>query len=147
MTLVGLALLLAAVTGLAGSAGCAQAGEGDQVTLRKDPQLSEQLQQVQQGGEPRLLRDMTGGDWDRVHIFPEPVSREYVERAVGTSIEMGSFFSTRGHILVFMKDGQVQRAIYTTPNNLIPGEYGPRVSIRSRPEPGSAKLDVVDNAT
>ncbi|MDG4765241.1 hypothetical protein O7632_14215 [Solwaraspora sp. WMMD406] len=140
IAVVGLILLLA----LASLGGCQRTGEDDAVTLQKDTQLSEQIQQIQQGGEPRLLRDLTGGDWDTVHVFHEPVSREYVEETVGASIDMGSFFSTRGHILIFLKDGQVQRAIYTTPNNLIAGQYGPQVRLQSRAEPGSTKLDLIE---
>jgi len=124
--------------------GCGQTGEDDPVALQKDVRLSERIQQVQQGGEPALLRDLTGGDWDQVHIFHEPVSREYVERAVGVPIEMGAFFSTRGHIMVFMKDGQVQRAVYTTPNNLAAGEYSARLRLQPRSVPGSTKLELVD---
>jgi hypothetical protein len=137
---VGLVLLLALTT----LGGCTPNGEDNAVTLQKDTQLSEQIQQIQLGGEPQLLRDLTGGDWDTVHVFHEPVSREYVEEMVGAPIEMGSFFATRGHILVFVKDGQVQRAIYTTPNNLIPGKYSSQVRLQPRPEPGSVKLDLVD---
>jgi len=84
------------------------------------------------------------GDWDTVHIFPDPVSRDYVEEVVGDRIDMGHFSSSRGHILVFMRKGEVQQAVFTVPNNLVEGRYSDKVVLRTREQPGSAVLDVID---
>lgn len=114
------------------------------VPVQEDAVLSAKIQDLQRTGGSARLRDLTGGDWDTVHIFPDPVSRDYVEEKVGAPIDMGHFSSSKGHILVFMKDGRVQRAAFTVPNNLVEGRYSDKVVLRTREQPGSAVLEVVD---
>lgn len=78
-----------------------------------------------------------------MHIFPDPVSREYVEKRVGARIDMGHFSSGKGHVLVFTKDGQVRAAVFTVPDNLVEGRYSDKVVLRTRELPGSAVLEVI----
>ncbi|MGK8522356.1 hypothetical protein ACRS6B_12730 [Nocardia asteroides] len=47
-----------------------------------------------------LLRDLTGGDWDRVYVVTAD-TRAKVEAFVGASVEMEPIFTERGRILVF----------------------------------------------
>jgi hypothetical protein len=55
---------------------------------------------------------------------------------------MGEFWYGASHILVFMRDGKVQRAVSTWPANLAEGYYGSWVILRGRP--GWATLEVVE---
>ncbi|RSM75866.1 hypothetical protein DMH04_37695 [Kibdelosporangium aridum] len=99
--------------------------------LTKDENLSKQLADLRQKGGSVLLRDLTGGDWDKVYISPEPASRDLVEKEVGAKVDMEDVFIQRGNILVFMKDGAVQRATFITPNLLRDGTYGADVKLEA----------------
>jgi hypothetical protein len=115
------------------------------IPLQEDTSLSSKIQRLQREGGSAKLKDLTGGDWDRVIIFSEPVTREYVEEKVGAQIDMGQFFATKGQILVFSKGGEVQRAIFTVPNNLIDGDYSGNLRISTRQPPGSPILHLSDS--
>ncbi len=131
---------LLAALGMTLLAAC-RAHEG--VPVHEDAELSAKIQQVQLNGGSVRLRDLTGGDWDTVFIFPDPVSRRLVEQTIGAPIDMGHVASG-GHVLVFTKAGLVQRATFTMPDNLIHGTFSDRVLLRARPEPGSTVLEVVE---
>ncbi|MFC0112991.1 hypothetical protein [Kibdelosporangium aridum] len=99
--------------------------------MTEDVNLSKQLADLRQNGGSVLLRDLTGGDWDKVYISPEPVSRDLVEKEVGAKVDMEDVFMQRGNILVFMKDSSVQRATFITPNLLRDGTYGADVKLEA----------------
>lgn len=108
--------------------------------MTEDEQLSAGLRELRQNGGEVLLSDLAGGDWDTVYISPEPVSRNFVEKQVGVPVPMEDEFTQRGHVLVFLKDGAVQRATFTTPNLLRDGTYAAPVRLRARGYP--ALIDV-----
>ncbi len=109
--------------------------------LTEDEKLSAQLEQLWEQGGSVLFRDLTGGDWDRVYISPEPVSREFVEKQVGAPVPMQDVFTQRGNVLVFLKDDAVRRATFITPNLLRDGMYGPGVRLRAPGYPGLIDLE------
>lgn len=110
--------------------------------MTEDEQLSAQLRDLRQNGGSVLFRELTGGDWDKVYISPEPVSRDFVEKQVGAPVEMEEEFTQRGHVLVFMKDDEVQRATYVSPNLLRDGTYDATLRLEARGYP--ALLDLVE---
>ncbi len=114
----------------------------DGIPLREDAELSAKIQHVQDSGGSARLKDLTGGDWDTVHIFVEDVTREWVEEDVGAPIDMGDISPGNSQILVFMKDGRPQRAVWTFPNNLREGRYTDRLVLHA--VPGTVWLDIVD---
>ncbi len=64
-TLAGPALIAVALL----VSGCGSDG----IPLREEPQLLARAQQViRDGGGPVLFRELAGGDWDRVQVFPGP---------------------------------------------------------------------------
>jgi hypothetical protein len=135
-------LTLVVLAGLLGAA-CGDDSDGG-VSLQEDTQLSAQLTQLQRTGGSAPLRELTGGDWSRVHVFHEPVSRDFVERTVGSRIDMPDTFTVRnGQILVFTDGGQVRRAVYTGPPRLFDGEYGTGATV-SADQPGAALLRLTD---
>lgn len=109
--------------------------------MTEDEQLSARLQELRQDGGSVLLQDLTGGDWDEVYISPEPVSRNFVEKQVGGSVDMEDEFIQRGNVLVFLKDDTVQRATYITPNLLRDGRYDATVRLEAKGYP--SLIDVV----
>jgi hypothetical protein len=124
---------------------CGGRGGDEAVELREDAALSERIRQVQREGGSALLRERVEGDWDTVHVFPDPVSQDFVERRVGAPVDMLEFFAIKGQVLVFLRAGEVWRAVYTTPNNLVEGEYSNRVRVQARTEPpNSPLLDLVE---
>lgn len=123
------------------AAGCGAESRG--LALTEDIELSARIAEVQRTGGTARLRDLTGGEWDRVRVFQEPVSREYVEHDLDERLDMPEFFATRGHILVFFEDDEIQRVVYTTPNNLTPGSYGPEATLKA-PETNAERLLVSD---
>ncbi|MBB5907763.1 hypothetical protein [Actinoalloteichus hymeniacidonis] len=133
------AVVLAAVTAVL------LMGQGTEegVQLREDRELSQRIAQLHRDGGSARLRDLTDGQWDRVRVFHHPVSRDFVERAVGAPIDMDELFGIRGHILVFTLDGEVQRAVYTRPDNLVDGDYSSELRIQTRESP-SPRLELVD---
>jgi hypothetical protein len=109
--------------------------------LTEDEQLSARLQELRQTGGSVLFRELTGDDWDKVYISPEPVSRDFVEKQVGASVDMEDEFTQRGHVLVFLKDNTVQRTTFVTPNLLKDGMYDSTVRLEARGYP--ALIDLV----
>lgn len=86
-----------------------------------------------------LLRDLTGGDWDRVYAVTAD-TRAKVEAFVGAPVEMEPIFTERGSILVFMKDGSVQRAAYIRGYLPPDGVYSPAVRLDANVAPLEVRL-------
>lgn len=120
--------------------------EQEEVPLQEDAQLLARAQQVIRNGNSVLLRDITGGDWDRVDVFPGPSLRESVESTVNAPIDMPDIYNNEsGGIVVFTKGDTVQRAV-----DLLPypfdghgGTYGPNVTV-ARPNPNASWLKFTD---
>lgn len=107
------------------------------IVLQEDPQLLTRAQQVIRDGNSMPLREITGGDWDRVYVFPGPSTREFIETTVEAPIEMPDIYNhDRGGILVFAKGDTVQRAVALRPYPFDGngGTYGPNVTV-ARPNP------------
>ncbi|MGH3904845.1 MAG: hypothetical protein ACRDTE_11745 [Pseudonocardiaceae bacterium] len=119
----------------------------DGIPLREDPQLLARAQQViRDGGGPVLFRELAGGDWDRVHVFPGPPSLELIESDLGARIAVsGSYTPDDGGVIVFTNNGVVQRAVRLEPypfdGDL--ASYGRHVIVQ-RPHPGAGSLEFVD---
>ncbi|MGY1899407.1 hypothetical protein [Nocardia gipuzkoensis] len=79
--------------------------------LAEDTELEAKKDELFRTHGSAVLRDVTGGDWDRVYVVTAD-TRAKVEAFVGAPVEMETVFTERGSILVFMKDGVVQRAAY-----------------------------------
>jgi hypothetical protein len=79
--------------------------------LPEDTELEAKKDELFRTHGSAVLRDVTGGDWDRVYVVTAD-TRAKVEAFVGAPVEMETVFTERGSILVFMKDGVVQRAAY-----------------------------------
>ncbi|WP_157103763.1 DUF6973 domain-containing protein [Nocardia harenae] len=79
--------------------------------LAADPELAAKLVDLRKSRGSALLRDLTGGDWDRVYILTAH-TRARVEAFVGAPVEMEPVFTPQVRILVFTKGGTVQRATY-----------------------------------
>ncbi|GGK40703.1 hypothetical protein [Nocardia camponoti] len=81
------------------------------------------------------LAEITKRGWDRVYISQHPVSREYVEKQVGTAVEMEETFTSRGNVLVFLKGNEVIDSTYVSPDLLPPGMYTAAVRITGKGYP------------
>ncbi|WP_280248113.1 hypothetical protein [Nocardia abscessus] len=79
--------------------------------LAEDTELEAKKDELFRTHGSAVLRDLTGGDWDRVYVVTAD-TRAKVEAFVGAPVEMETVFTERGSILVFMKNGVVQRAAY-----------------------------------
>ncbi|MFC8529630.1 hypothetical protein [Nocardia sp. NPDC057227] len=79
--------------------------------LTADPELAAKLVDLTKSRGTALLRDLTGGDWDRVYILTAH-TRARVEEYVGSPVEMEPVFTPQARILVFTRGGTVQRATY-----------------------------------
>ncbi|MEU6190278.1 hypothetical protein [Nocardia sp. NPDC047038] len=86
-----------------------------------------------------LLHDLTGGDWDRVYVVTAD-TRAKVEAFVGAPVEMEPIFTERGSILVFTKDGLVQRAAYIRGYLPPDGVYSPAVRLDANVAPLEVRL-------
>ncbi|WP_116044471.1 hypothetical protein [Amycolatopsis palatopharyngis] len=116
---------------------------GDEGTeLRADEQLTAKLQELRQAGGSVPLRQLVPGEWDQVHSFAEPVSRELVQHTVGGQIDMGEMFTGPGNILVFTNAGAVQQAV-SVRVNVFDGTYGHGVRVVADP-PNTGRLQLVD---
>ena len=114
-------------------------GDSDKrVGLQQDPQLVEHAQQAIRNGETVPLRQITGGDWDQVHVFPGPTTQEFVKNTVGTVIDMPDIYE--GGMVVFMKGGMVERAVEALPYPFDGngGSYGPNALATPMPADGKA---------
>lgn len=107
--------------------------------MRQDPQLVEYAQQAIRNGETVPLREIVGGEWDRVHMFPGPTTQEFVENVIDASIDMPDIHE--GGIVVFMRGGTVERAVEVLPYPFDGngGSYGPNVVATPMPGTGSAR--------
>lgn len=98
--------------------------------ITKDAELTERLRALsRRGGEARFA-DLAPGDWDRVHVFGEGVTRERVERTLGSPVPMDEFFMTSGHLLAFQRGAQVRRIVLSTLANLTTGSYSADAVLR-----------------
>ncbi|MGW0251373.1 hypothetical protein ACWDYH_32570 [Nocardia goodfellowii] len=108
------------------------------------PQLAEDIElEAKRADLTRIrgsapLRDLTGGDWDRVCVVNADTRGE-VEQAVGSPVAMEPLFTKRGTILVFMKQGTVQRAAYVK-SYLPDGVYSAAVRLDESRAPLSSLL-------
>lgn len=124
---------------------------GDGIALREDPQLVARAAQVaRDGGPPVLFRELAGGDWDRVHVFPGPPPLEVVESEIGAQLDVSGTYTPYedGGVLVFTKNGVVQRAVRLEPYPFDGdgGSYG-RTVLVARPHPNARSLEFIDPAT
>jgi hypothetical protein len=116
---------------------------GDEGTeLRADEQLTAKLQELRQSGGSVPLRELVPGDWDQVHSFAEPVSRELVQRTVGGQVDMGEAFTGPGNILVFTMSDTIQQAV-SVRVNVFDGSYGRDVRVIADP-PNTGRLQLVE---
>lgn len=116
--------------------------------MQEDAQLLTRAQQVIQDGDSVPLRDITGGDWDRVYVFPGPATREFVESTVDAPIDMPAIYNhENGGIIVFVKGDAVQRAVTLRPYPFDgnSGNYGPN-AIATRPGPQANWLKLTDSS-
>ncbi|WP_024799658.1 hypothetical protein [Nocardia sp. BMG51109] len=95
--------------------------------LVADIELESRLDGLVRARGTALLRDLTGGDWDRVYILTAN-ARASVEEFVGAPVEMESVFTHEGSILVFRAGDAVQRATFI-PGFLPKGIYSSAVRV------------------
>lgn len=123
---------------------------GDGIPLREDPQLQARAAQVARNGGPVLFRDLAGGDWDRVRVFPGPPPLELVEADIGAQLDVSGTYTPYedGGVLIFTKDGTVQRAVRleSHPFNGDRGSYS-RTVLVARPHPNARSLEFIDPST
>ncbi|MGH4012798.1 MAG: hypothetical protein ACRDSL_02430 [Pseudonocardiaceae bacterium] len=126
--------------------GCGSGG----IPLREDPQLLARAQQVIRDGAPVSFRELAGGDWDRVHVFPGPPSLHLIESDLGAAIVVSGSYTPYddGGVIVFTKRGVVQRAVRLEPYPFDGdrGSYGRHVLVQ-RPHSGAGSLELVDIST
>ncbi|MFC9251913.1 hypothetical protein [Amycolatopsis thailandensis] len=117
-------------------------GGEEGIAVHQDPQLLERAQQAIRAGQTVPLRSIAQGDWDRVHVFPGPTTRDSVEQAVGADIEMPDIHE--GGIVVFLKGGRIERVTELVPYPFDGngGSYGPDVVAAPMPatNPGWLRL-------
>lgn len=118
--------------------GCSRQG----VELREDPGLSAQLQQLRRTGGTMPLQALAGGDWDRVHSFAEPVTRQLVQHTVGEPVHMAEIATGTGNVLVFEEHATVQRVILVSVP-LFPGSYGGHARLVAEP-PRTGRISLTD---
>ncbi|MEV6338928.1 hypothetical protein AB0M12_29955 [Nocardia vinacea] len=106
--------------------------------LSEDTDLTARKSELVRTHGSALLRDLTGGDWDKVYVVTADTRAE-VEAAVGSPVEMEPIFTKRGSILVFLKDGSVQRATYIE-GYLPDGTYSSAVRLDESHSPLRAQL-------
>lgn len=127
------------------TSGCGHSG----TPLRDDPHLVARAQQVARDGDPVLFRELTGGDWDRVHVFPGPPPLELLESGIGAQFDVSGTYTPYedGGVLVFTKNGAVQRAIRLEPYPFDGdrASYGRNVLV-ARPHPSARSLEFIDPA-
>lgn len=97
--------------------------------LEEDKFLSGQLADLRQRGGALRLADITEPGWDKVYVSHHPVSRDYVEKMVGSEVEMEDEFLGTGNVLVFLDGATVREASYISPHLLPPGTYSNNVRI------------------
>lgn len=88
-------------------------GSEEGISLQKDPRLMERAQQAIRNGVAVPLRQITEGEWDRVHVFPGPTTQESVTSIIGATVDMPDIHP--GGIVVFMKGNTVERAVEVLP--------------------------------
>lgn len=93
------------------------------------------------------LRQITGGDWDTVHVFPGGTLRESVQERVGATIDIPYIYQNEGGgLMVFVKQGTVQRAVALLPwpfdGNL--RTFGPNVTATPMPSSNSGWLRLTE---
>ncbi|MGH3814860.1 MAG: hypothetical protein ACRDUV_20845 [Pseudonocardiaceae bacterium] len=128
------------------TSGCGHGG----IALREDPHLVARAQQVtRDGGPPVLFRELTGGDWDRVQVFPGPPPLELLESDIGARLDVSGTYTPYedGGVLVFTKTDAVQRAVRLEPYPFDGdrASYGRNVLV-ARPHPGARSLEFIDPA-
>lgn len=121
-------------------AGCAGSPDAP-VPLEENTALEAKLQQVIRENRTIPLRQITGGDWDRVHILPGQNTQDYVEQKVGPGIDLSGAYTygtEDGGIIVFTRGNTIRRAIDVDdlPFHSDYATYGSRV-IASPPEQGN----------
>lgn len=117
------------------------------ISLQEDVQLLTRAQQAIEDGVPVPLRKITGGDWDRIYVFPGPSTREFIETTVDAPIDMPDIYNhDRDGIIVFKKGDTVQRAVALRPYPFDgnAGTYGPGVTA-ARPNPYATWLKLTDS--
>ncbi len=105
--------------------------------MEEDRDLSRQLQELARNGQTKPLSELVGGDWDTVHLFLTVAStRDTVEEAVGQPIDMPDFSMSEDDLFVFVRGGEVIRAVRTTPELFgAEGRYGDAVVVRGSTNP------------
>ncbi|WP_433599746.1 hypothetical protein ACQPXH_29635 [Nocardia sp. CA-135953] len=95
--------------------------------LVADPELEAKLRELVRTRGQAQLRDLTGGDWDRVYVLTAN-TRARVEEFVGATVEMEPVFTRQTSILVYRKSDAVQRATFI-PGFLPQGIYSSAVRV------------------
>lgn len=113
--------------------------------MRADTHLLQRAQQViQQGSDPVLFREIAGGGWDRVHVFPGPPDPQIIENAFDISFDVAEPYALyrRGGLLT---GGLVTRAVLLVPYPFDGNgaSYGPNATV-SRPHPNAQWLRFTD---
>jgi len=121
-------------------AGCGTSG----VVLEEDADLAAKLEQVVRDGRAVPLREVTGGDWDRVYILPGENTQDYVEEKVGGPVDMdgiNEYGNEHGGIVVLKRGSEIQRAVSFEdfPFRSDFGTFGAQV-VAERQSPGAQRL-------
>ncbi|MDQ3306758.1 MAG: hypothetical protein M3499_00090 [Actinomycetota bacterium] len=91
---------------------------GSGQSVQADPELAQALRDLSVEGEPARLVELTDFEWDTVHVFCEGATKESVQRDVGTAVLTSDRYYDAGNLLVFMRDGVVERAVSVVPDLL-----------------------------
>ncbi|NUS43351.1 MAG: hypothetical protein HOQ24_06660 [Mycobacteriaceae bacterium] len=104
-------------------------------SLVDDWQLENALSAFSAAGGTTPLRDVTGGDWDRIFVARQGTTRVELTAIVGSPLEMEHTYRFPGNVLVFLKGPRVQRAVRLTPPGTLDratqGMFGPDVRLTS----------------
>ncbi|UYM07186.1 hypothetical protein [Solicola gregarius] len=83
-----------------------------------DERLSATIVGMSKRGETRELARLTNFTWDNVYVYSEGASAEKIADDVGSAVLSEKYYYTAGNLLVFVRDGEVLRAISVAPDLL-----------------------------
>lgn len=87
-------------------------------SVEYDEQLSATIVGMSKRDESRRLAALTHFAWDKVYVYSEGASADQIAQDVGADVLTDKYYRTAGNLLVFVRDGEVLRAISVVPDLL-----------------------------
>lgn len=125
------------MTGCGSESGSGESSGGDVTgsggsAVEHDEELASTVVAMSKQGETRQLSELTDFEWDKVYLYSEGAHAKDVAEDVGSDVLSDEYYYDAGNLLVFTRDGELERAVSVVPDLLTwdgANGFGPKVTL------------------